>query len=457
MYNESHVTTSKGRKNSKMLTFKGGVHPKYHKEISVRDAVKKAVFPDVAVVPLSQHIGAPNKPLVKKGDIVEEGVVIGTSESFISSPVHAPFAGKVQDIKKVHHPALGPIPAIFIERDPGKAPLTYAEQRTDGFSKEELIKMIRNAGLVGLGGATFPTHVKLRVPEGQKIDTLIINGAECEPYLTCDQVLMAEKTKEILKGVGLIIRIVGPKVTYIAIENNKKEVIRSFRAALGGNNGKTGPDIRIAVLPTKYPQGGEKQLISAISRKEVPPGKLPLDIGCLVQNVGTAFAIYEAICLKKPLIERIVTVSGDCVKSPGNYLVRVGTLVKDLVEKNAIEFSKEPKKIILGGPMMGLSQPDMEVPVIKSTSGVLFLSNEKAPGNKETACIRCAKCVDACPVRLIPTDIMRNAKRLLWDNVGKMDVTDCIECGACAYMCPARIPLVQYMKEGKAVQAAKRK
>jgi len=433
----------------KALTFRGGIHPQYNKDISIREPLREVSLSGITIVPLSQHIGAPNEPVVKKGDEVEEGQVLGKSESFISSPVHSPIYGKVIDIKKAFHPALGPTASVFIEKDETKPPKEYLKKDAEDLSPKELIEKIKNAGIVGMGGAAFPTHVKFSVPEGKKIETLIINGAECEPYLTCDHVIMTRRTEEILKGIAIAIKILKPKVTYIAIEENKKAAIFAFQKVIRESVGFSQLGLRIVALKTKYPQGGEKQLIKAIAGKEVPPGGLPLDIGFLVQNVGTIFAIYEAVYFDKPLIERIVTISGDCMHRPGNYLVKVGSTVKDIVEQYGIEIYKEPKKIIAGGPMMGIAQPYTDFPVLKSTSGILFLSDKCAREFEEQQCIRCAKCVDVCPVRLVPTEIMKATKQECWDKMDNLYVADCMECGACTYACPARIPLVQYIKEAK--------
>lgn len=440
----------------KVLTFKGGIHPRYCKDISIREPLREAPLPHIAAVPLSQHIGAPNSPLVKKGDVVEEGQLIGDSESFISSPVHAPISGKVLDIKKAFHPALGPTPAIFIERDEEKPPKKYKEQDIETLSAKDMIQKVRSAGVVGMGGAAFPTHVKLSVPEGKKIETLIVNGAECEPYLTCDHVMMTRKTDEILKGIEILSRILEPENIIIAVEDNKKAAYFAFKKKIKESTHKALSKIRVVLLKTKYPQGGEKQLIKAIARREVPPGKLPLDIGFLVQNVGTIYAVYEAVYFNKPLIERIVTISGDCMHRPGNYLIRVGATIKDIVESYGIEVFDPPKKIIVGGPMMGFSEPTMDVPILKNTSGVLLLSEKVARTFEETQCIKCGKCVDVCPVNLVPTDVMKHVKKEYWDNMEDLNISDCMECGACTYTCPARIPLVQYIKEGKAVTAKKK-
>ncbi|MFH1395466.1 MAG: electron transport complex subunit RsxC [Candidatus Omnitrophota bacterium] len=433
----------------KILTFKGGIHPTYHKDISIGQPLRELCLPQIAVVPLCQHIGAPNNPIVKKGDYVEEGQRIGESQSFISSPVHSPVYGKVLDVKKAFHPGFGPIESVFIERDKDKPSIQYNKKSIGALSSSDILHKIKTAGIVGMGGAAFPTHVKLSVPAGKKIETLIINGAECEPYLTCDHVLMTRRAEDVLEGIEIIDTIINPSEIYIAVEDNKKSAFFNFKKLVGRDNREFSKKIKIVLLETKYPQGGEKQLIKAISKKEVPPGKLPLDIGFLVQNVGTVCAVYEAVCLDKPLIERIVTLSGDCLDKPGNYTVRVGTTINDILEIYGINLIKAPKKIIIGGPMMGFSQPFLDAPVLKSTSGILFLSENSAKIYQESVCIKCAKCVDACPVNLVPTEIMKNVKKEYWDKAEKLFVTDCMECGACVYSCPARIPLVQYIKQGK--------
>ncbi|MBU1083674.1 MAG: electron transport complex subunit RsxC [Candidatus Omnitrophota bacterium] len=433
-----------------IFTFSGGIHPGYYKDISISEPLRKVDLPDTVIIPLSQHIGAPNKALVKKGDNAEEGQMIGQSDSFISSPVHASVSGKVLDIKKAFHPVLGDTEAVYIERDKEKEPKRYKAQDVDDLSPKEIIEKIRSAGVVGMGGAAFPTHVKLSVPDGKKIETLIVNGAECEPYLTCDHSIMNRKTLEILKGIEILIKLLSPEKVYLAIEDNKKSAIFAFKKAIKDAPYGLISRTKVSLVETKYPQGGEKQLIKALTGKEVPPGGLPLDIGFLVHNVGTIYAIYEAVYYDKPLIERIITISGDCMHRPGNYKVRIGTTLEDVINKYGIELYKNPKKIVFGGPMMGIAQPEIKAPILKSTSGILFLSGERIAVYDEERCIRCAKCVDVCPVRLIPTDIMKNVKRKKWDRMKELCVSDCMECGSCSYVCPARIPLVQYIKEGKA-------
>ncbi len=338
--------------------------------------------------------------------------------------------------------------SIFIERDETIPTRVYEKKNDpDRLSSVEIIEKVKLAGIVGMGGAAFPTHVKLSVPEGKKIDTFIVNGAECEPYLTCDQVLMTQKTKEILLGIKIVQKVLKPGRTFIAVEDNKKAAVFAFEKAIKKMGIEGG--ISVITLKTKYPQGGEKQLINATTGREVPPGKLPIDVGCMVQNVGTMNAVYEAVVMEKPLIERMVTVSGDCVSRSGNYLVRIGTSIEDLMGLCGIEIKTEPAKVIVGGPMMGISQTGMTAPILKNTSGILFLSGKPAKVHDEQKCIRCAKCVDVCPMNLSPTDIMRNVKKENWDKAQELCISDCMECGSCTYICPARIPLVQYVKEGK--------
>ncbi len=433
----------------KSITFPGGIHPPYFKDISLAEPLRKAPLPDRVAIPLLQHIGAPNEPVVNKGDYVEDGQLIGKSDSFISSPVHSSISGAVKTIEKYFHPTLGPTLSVIIDRDKTKEEKSYREKDISDLSPEQMVEKVELAGLAGMGGAAFPTHVKLSVPKDKKIRTVIINGAECEPYLTCDHALMTRKTQEILKGIEIMINILEPERTYLAIEDNKKASIFAFEKLIKQTRNQVLSRLRIISLKTKYPQGGEKQLIKAISGKEVPPGKLPLDIGFLVQNVGTVYAMYEAVYMDKPLIERVVTVSGDCLSRPGNYLIKIGTTIKDIVERYGVELYRSPKKIIVGGPMTGFAQPGTDAPVIKGTSGILFLSEHLAKDYEERQCIRCAKCVDVCPVNLLPTSIMKNVDKQMWDQLEEFHVDDCMECGACSFICPSRIPLVHYIKSGK--------
>ena len=431
-------------------TFPGGVHLSENKELTVEKKIKEISAPRVITIPISQHIGAPNEPKFKAGDRVLVGQKIGEAKAFVSACVHSSVSGIVKGIVRLPNSVAGKAPAAIIENDERfDSEQFIIQDNPEILSKEELLRIIREAGIVGMGGATFPTHVKLNIPESKKVDTLIVNGAECEPYLTCDHRLMADKTNDILKGVAIIARIINAKKIFIAIEENKLSAIFAMEKAVSKIK-KIAGNILVNVirLKTKYPQGGEKQLIKAILKKEVPPGKLPLDIGIVVQNVGTCFAIYEAVYKGKPLIERCVTLTGDCLNEPGNVLVKIGTPLKDVVDAIG-GFKEKPAKIISGGPMMGIAQYSLDVPVTKGTTGVIFLSKKKMKLYEETPCIRCAKCVDICPINMIPTDIMRMVKYSRWHYIDKLNPTDCMECGSCAYTCPSRVPLVQYIKLAK--------
>ena len=431
-------------------TFPGGVHLSENKELTVEKKIKEISTPKVITIPISQHIGAPNEPKVKIGDKVLVGQKIGEAKAFVSAPVHASVSGVVKEIVNSPDPVRGKAPAVMIENDEKLDSEQFiTRSNPEILSKEELLNIVKDAGIVGMGGATFPTHVKLNIPESKKVDTLIVNGAECEPYLTCDHRLMADKTSDILKGVAIIARIINAKKIFIAIEENKLSAIFAMEKAISKIKSISGNIlINVVTLKTKYPQGGEKQLIKAILKKEVPPGKLPLDIGIVVQNVGTCFAIYEAVYKGKPLIERCLTLTGDCLNEPGNVLVKIGTPIKDVVNA-AGGFKEKPVKIISGGPMMGIAQYSLDAPVTKGTTGIVFLSKKEIKLYEETPCIRCAKCVDICPINMIPTDIMRMVKYSRWHYIDKLNPTDCMECGSCAYTCPSRIPLVQYIKLAK--------
>jgi len=439
-------------------TFHGGIHLSERKDSTVDKKIKSILPPKEIFLSLRQNIGAPNKPVVNAGDPVKLGQLVGDSEAFISSPVHSPVSGKIKAIKDVYNPTYGKCPSIIIEND-GKEEIfkpQNAPKNVKDMTPEELISVIRSSGVVGLGGAAFPTHVKLNIPEGKEINTLIINGAECEPYLTCDHRLMAEKTDEIIKGIFIIFRILGVKNIFIAIEENKMSAIFAIKKFIPGLRERcAGARVEMIVLKTKYPQGGEKQLIKSILKKEVPPGKLPLDIGVVVQNVGTCYSVYQAVHEGKPLIERCITLTGGCLNEPGNFLIRIGTLLSEAI--NACGGLKEkPAKIISGGPMMGVTQFSLDIPVIKGMTGVIFLSKKESELFEELPCIRCGKCVDICPVNLLPTDIMRMTKYSRWHYIEDLHASDCLECGSCAYICPSRIPLVQYIKLAKQKEMEKR-
>ena len=422
-----------------MKSFFGGVHPEYNKITEGRE-IETAELPKRVVIPLSQHTGAPCEALVKIGDNVKVGQKIGDAKSFISAPVHASISGKVVEIAKKPHPVAGESLAVVIESS-GKVEYDDSirkRENVNDLSRKEIIDIIREAGIVGLGGAAFPTHVKLSPPPEKKIDTLILNGAECEPYLTCDHRLMIEETEKIIIGLKLIMKALDVKKAYIGIENNKENAI-AFMKDKAGN-------IEVIPLKTKYPQGAEKMLIYSITKRKVPSGGLPLDVGVVVQNVGTAKAVYDAVYNGKPLIERCITVTG-AVKEPKNLLVKIGTLFSDLISQCS-GYKGEAKKIISGGPMMGIAQYTDEIPIIKGTSGILVLDKEEDYEEKD--CIRCSKCVDVCPVNLMPTTIALYAKRDKIEEAKQYYALDCFECGCCAFICPSKIPLVQYIKYAKA-------
>jgi electron transport complex protein RnfC len=433
--------------------FKGGVHPEYRKELTASLAVTTPPVPQKVVIPLQQHIGAPCEPLVEVGDLVKTGQKIGQSESFVSAPVHASISGQVTAIGLYNHPLGRKVTAITIEGDGQDEWDEQANsvENPDDRSPEELRKLIREAGIVGMGGATFPAHVKLSPPDGKMIDTVIINGAECEPYLTADHRLMLEKPEEIIFGLEVIMKVLGAGRGIVGIEDNKPDAIRVMKQVAEGK-----PGISIVPLKTKYPQGAEKMLIQVTTRRRVPSGGLPLDVGVVNHNTGTAVAIADAIQKGKPLIERVVTVTGEGVRRPANLMVRVGTLVNELLDFCG-GLKEETRKLVIGGPMMGLAQPTTDLPVIKGTSGLVALTVEDVELSKSGSCIRCARCVEACPINLVPTFIAQAAEHEYFSRAEKLHVTDCIECGCCAYVCPARIPLTQWIRIAKAEVLARRK
>jgi len=428
-----------------------GVHPKYFKEHTQDKPIKTAVPPKIAIIPLIQHTGAPCEPIVKVGDKVKVGTKIGDSGKFVSSPVHSSISGTVLSIDKSPHPSLGQSLSVYIENDEKNEPdpAYFKQKNIDSLNADEIRSIIRDAGIVGLGGAAFPTHVKLTPPKEKKIDTLIINGAECEPYLTCDYRLMIENSCEILKGVRIIKKVLGVEKVFIAIEKNKPRAIRLMQQFL--------EDVKVAELKTLYPQGSEKTMIKGILNREVPSGGLPLDIGVVVQNVGTACAVYEAVERGKPLIERVVTVSGSCVKEPANLRVKIGTPIKDLIEQCG-GLTGEPAKIIVGGPMMGIAQYSDSVPVTKATTGVLvFGKNEILNNDKWQQCISCSRCTDACPVGLVPSVLSMAAEKDKFGTAQEYNVFDCFECGNCGYVCPSKRPMVQLIKYAKSQILKKQK
>ena len=430
---------------SKTATFERGIHPKYNKELASGKSITPANLPQRIVVPVSQHIGAPAKPEVTIGDEVKRGQVIGSTAGFVSSPIHSSISGKVIAIADFPTSVGRMVQSIVIESD-GKDEAVPFQENPDhmSVSAEDIKNIIKDAGIVGMGGAAFPTNVKLSPPKEKTIDAVMINGAECEPYLTADHRLMVERPKEVVEGLKLIMKSLGVNEGYIGIEENKPDAIEAMKAAVSGET-----NIEVWPLEIKYPQGAEKMLIKAIKGREVPSKGLPMDVGVVVQNVGTALAVYEAVRFGKPLIERVVTVTGNGIKEPANMMVRVGTLMADVIEQCG-GLVEGAVKVISGGPMMGFAQWTLDVPVVKGTSGILVMAEEEYVSSEEySACIRCGSCIDVCPMGLNPSILSIYAEKGFYEDAKENNLFDCFECGSCAYVCPAKRPMVQFMRLAK--------
>lgn len=433
-------------------SFAGGIHPAYQKQSTAALPIVNAVVPKTVVIPLSQHTGAPCEPLVKVGDEVKLGQLIGDNKAFVSAPVHSSVSGKVIAIESRPHPASGATPAIIIESDGLDTPdpaITPAGPLAE-LAPDQIRAAVRAAGIVGLGGAAFPTAVKLSPPAGKTIETVILNGAECEPYLTADHRVMLEETDDVVDGLRALMKACGAKRGMIGVEDNKPDAVEALLAALAGMNG-----IQVVVLHTKYPQGSEKQLVWACVGREVPSGGLPLDVGVVVSNVGTAAAVARALRQGTPLYERVVTVTGSGVAKPQNLRVRIGTTFADVIEQCG--GLVDAGKVINGGPMMGIAQSGLDVPVIKGTSGILCLKRGEVERDEPSACVKCGRCVENCPMHLTPLWIAAYSERGMHEQAERLDAMDCMECGCCSYICPARRPLVQAIRLSKAEITARRR
>jgi len=430
-----------------LKTFKlGGVHPEENK-ISAGKAIEVLPLPEKVYIPVSQSLGAPSTVVVEKGAAIRVGQLIAKGESFISSNVHSSVSGKVTKIDDVIDASGYKRKAVFIdvEGDEWEEGIDRTRDiiREVTMDRDEIIKRINEKGVVGLGGATFPSHVKLMVPDGRKAEYLLINGVECEPYLTSDHRLMLERGEEMLIGVRILMKALGVDKAFIGIENNKPDAIRYLSGLSAGFKG-----IEIIPLKVKYPQGGEKQLIKAVVNREVPSGKLPIEVGCVVNNVGTALAVYEAVQKNKPLVDRIVTVTGKTVAKPCNLLVRIGTPVGLLIE-HAGGLPENAGKVISGGPMMGKALTSLDAPVVKGTSGILIMDGVEAKRTAQQNCIRCGRCITVCPMGLEPYLLAQLSEHQLYERAEKEKIMDCIECGSCHFTCPAGRPLLDYLRLGK--------
>jgi electron transport complex protein RnfC len=425
-------------------TFRHGVHPPERKGATNRLPIERMPFVDEYVLPLSQHIGAPSKPVVAAGDRVHRGQLLAEPGGFVSTALHAPVTGRVSDIDLRLHPNGKMMPSIVLEADPFDsqrlpelAPVDPAE-----LTPKEIVDRVQQGGLVGLGGAAFPTHVKFQLQEGKRIRSVVINGCECEPYLTCDHRIMVERAEEVVRGTDIIMAGVGAERAYIGVERNKPDAVAALREA--------GPHIEVVTLDVKYPQGAEKMLIDAIFDREVPAGALPLDIEMLVNNVGTTAALADLFDRGIPLVERVVTVTGPAVARPRNVLVPLGTPVSAVIE-HCGGVLPSLRQVVFGGPMMGMAQKSLDVPVMKGTSGIVCLDRVEDAPLQEMPCIRCGRCLEACPLFLNPSRLAQLAAVEQVEGLEAYNLMACFECASCSYVCPSHIPLVHWMRVGKAM------
>lgn len=439
--------------DTKVLTFKGGIHPPQYKDRTKNMPIEIATDPKLVIIPLQQHLGKPCEALVEIGKEVKVGEKIGQSKDDFSFPIHSSVSGIVKKIENHEIPTREKVSCITIESD---GQFKHHESikskgNVDELTNEEILSLVKECGLTGMGGAGFPTHIKLNSPSDKKIDILLINGAECEPYLTADHRIMLEKSDDVVTGIKAMMKCVGAKKCYLAIENNKEDAIENMREALSDIE-----NVEVVSLQAKYPQGDEKRIINAVTGRIVPSGGLPMDVGCIVNNVGTVATLGNFIKTGMPAIQRVVTVTGSAIKNPKNLYIRIGTLFTDIIDQCG-GYIEEPGKIISGGPMMGISQNTSDVPVIKGTSGILVISKKDIINSEYSNCIRCGKCVSSCPVGLSPYLISRYALNKKYKDTEMLHVADCIQCGSCSFVCPAKRPLSESIKMAKTYVVAMKK
>jgi electron transport complex protein RnfC len=427
---------------------KGGVHPAEHKELTEHLAIEEMPAPDQVTLPLSMHFGAIAQPVVKKKQEVQEGEVIAVVEKALGATIHSSVTGVVKSIEPRPHPTMVRCDAVIIDRDPSAPPRKYEVQDWRQLTSEQLLVRVKEAGIVGMGGAGFPTHVKLSPPPTAKVDVLVLNGAECEPYLTTDHRLMLEYPEKVVEGAKILLKILGIKRGIIGIELNKPDAINAMNKAVQSASKSDDLTVAIQGMEVKYPQGSEKQLIYSLTKRSVPGGGLPFDVGVIVQNISTTLAIFEAVTMQKPLYEKVMTVSGRAINRQANLKAKVGTLLSDVVAYLG-GTTKDLLKIISGGPMMGFAISTLDAPVTKTTSGVLFLSNQETDSAAYGPCIHCGWCMEACPMGLSPKEVAIFVEAGKGHLTEKFGVFDCFECGCCAYVCPSKRPLVQFARLAK--------
>lgn len=431
----------------KVRTFRHGIHPGDYKELTQDLPIERMPFVDEYVLPLSQHLGAPSRPVIKPGDKVYRGQCIAEPAGFVSAALHASVTGTVQAIEPRPHASGKLVESIVLRRDPFSPQTLFQSQRIEWESRsvEELLQLIRGGGFVGLGGAAFPTHVKLAVPEGKRARFFLVNAAECEPFLTSDYRIMLERFAAVFHGIRICMKMLGAEKAYIGAETNKWDAIELLR-----RNMPADLPCEIVPLATKYPQGAEKMLTEAVLHREIPSGKLPIDIHVIVHNVGTIAAIGDYFSFGQPVIERVVTVTGPGIRRPANLLVPIGTRLSEVIG-HCGGLHNNVRQILFGGPMMGAAQRHLDIPIMKGTSGVLFLTAGEVVPREEYPCIRCMRCVDACPVYLNPSRLGTLAKMRRYEEMVDFHIMDCMECGSCSYVCPSNIPLVQRFRVSKAL------